>query len=118
MSMSEDKRPSLPFWCPEPLLQARTDLSIVQAIIDVGIADYSFASWQYTLLMLACLLITIIFNTVSILLPYPHPCLYIPRLKASYFAIIRLLICTAELIVCSGGQKLFQHLRQCLSSGT
>lgn len=37
--------------------------SLVEAIIDVGNADFLFKAWQYTLIMLAFLLITIVFNT-------------------------------------------------------
>lgn len=37
--------------------------SLIEAIIDVSDADYLFTAWQYTLIMLAFLIITIFFNT-------------------------------------------------------
>ncbi|EDO04644.1 hypothetical protein SS1G_07127 [Sclerotinia sclerotiorum 1980 UF-70] len=37
--------------------------TLVEAIIDIRNADYSFAPWQYTLIMIAYLLITVGFNT-------------------------------------------------------
>ncbi|KAF7948988.1 hypothetical protein EAE96_008166 [Botrytis aclada] len=37
--------------------------TLVEAIIDIRNADFSFSSWQYTLIMIAYLLITIVFNT-------------------------------------------------------
>jgi len=37
--------------------------SLIEAIIDVSNADYLFKAWQYTLIMLAFLIITIFFNT-------------------------------------------------------
>ncbi|KAJ8065439.1 hypothetical protein OCU04_006124 [Sclerotinia nivalis] len=37
--------------------------TLVEAIIDIRNADYSFAPWQYTLIMIAYLLITVVFNT-------------------------------------------------------
>lgn len=37
--------------------------TLIEAIIDVKNADYTFTSWQFTLTMLAFLAITIIFNT-------------------------------------------------------
>lgn len=37
--------------------------SLIEAIIDVVNQDYTFKAWQYTLIMLAFLLTTIIFNT-------------------------------------------------------
>lgn len=35
----------------------------LQAMIQVTNLEYAFTSWQYTLIMLACLAVTIIFNT-------------------------------------------------------
>ena len=37
--------------------------SLIEAIIDVSNADYLFKPWQYTLIMLAFLVVTIFFNT-------------------------------------------------------
>ncbi len=37
--------------------------TLIQTIIEVGEPEYSFTSWQYTLIMLASLLVTIVFNT-------------------------------------------------------
>lgn len=37
--------------------------TLVQAIIEVQNADFAFSNWQYTLIMLAFLAITIVFNT-------------------------------------------------------
>lgn len=37
--------------------------TLVEAIIDIRNADFLFSSWQYTLIMIAYLLITIVFNT-------------------------------------------------------
>lgn len=37
--------------------------SLIEAIIDVANEDFTFKAWQYTLIMLAFLLITIVFNT-------------------------------------------------------
>ncbi|KUJ12695.1 amino acid transporter-like protein [Mollisia scopiformis] len=37
--------------------------TLIQAIIDVAKPDYAFTAWQYTLIMLASLLVTIVFNT-------------------------------------------------------
>jgi len=37
--------------------------TLIQAIIEVANANFSFTNWQYTLIMLGFLCITIIFNT-------------------------------------------------------
>lgn len=37
--------------------------TLIEAIVDVMDAEYAFERWQFTLIMLAFLLITIVFNT-------------------------------------------------------
>lgn len=37
--------------------------TLIEAIIDIETPDYAFTPWQYTLIMLAFLAVTIVFNT-------------------------------------------------------